>query len=86
MTDWIKKALTKTIVQKNHKGKQQIITIPPNERLVITVKFAITMIPFLVTLEIAHIALLHVWNAEIFAAITGLIGTITGILVSNNST
>jgi hypothetical protein len=36
-------------------------------------------------LEIAYMAFLHVWNAEIFAAITGLIGTITGIFVGQKA-
>jgi acetylglutamate kinase len=32
-------------------------------------------------LEIAHMAFLGTWNSEIFAAITGLTGTVTGIFV-----
>jgi hypothetical protein len=36
-------------------------------------------------LEIAHMAFLGAWNSEVFAAITGLIGTISGILISQKT-
>jgi len=29
----------------------------------------------------SHLAFLGVWNSEIFAAITGLVGTVTGIII-----
>ena len=74
MKDWIKKALTKHIRQRE---------IPPSERLVLAVKFAIAMTISLTTLETTHILILHTWNSEIFAAITGLTGTITGILLGS---
>ena len=32
-------------------------------------------------LEIAHLMFLGSWNSEIFAAITGLVGTVTGIII-----
>jgi len=35
----------------------------------------------LAALEIAHLAFLGSWNSEIFAAITGLVGTVTGMIV-----
>ena len=71
MKDWVKKALTKHVRQRE---------IPPSERLVLAVKFAIAMTLSLTALETTHILTLHTWNSEIFAAITGLTGTITGIL------
>jgi len=74
MKDWIKKALTKHVRQRE---------IPPSERLVLAVKFAIAMTISLTALEITHITILHTWNSEIFAAITGLTGTITGILLGS---
>jgi hypothetical protein len=80
MKDWIKKALTKTIQPK---GKRQPIIIEPNPKLVYTVKFAIAITISLTALEITHILILHTWNSEIFAAITGLTGTITGILLGS---
>jgi len=77
MADWIKKALTRRTVDKTASAE-----VPPSERLVLGVKFAIALTFSLTALEIAHLALLHSWNSEVFAAITGLAGTITGILIS----
>lgn len=85
MTDWVKKALTNTIPCKGPRGKQQVILIPPSERLVLGVKFAIAMTLCLTALEIAHMAFLGKWSGEIFTAITSLVGTIMGILISNKA-
>jgi len=85
MTDWIKKALTKTVQRKGSRGKTEIIVMQPNEKLVLGVKFAIGMTVCLSALEIAHIAFLGSWNSEVFAAITGLIGTVSGILISQKT-
>ena len=81
MTSWIKKALTRKIARKGSRGKQQIIVIPPSERLVYGVKFGMGMTVCLSAIEIAHIAFLGEWNSEIFVAITGLIGTVSGVLI-----
>ncbi len=59
--------------------------MPPSERLVLGVKFAIALTFSLTALEIAHLALLGRWNNEVFATITGLAGTITGILISQKT-
>jgi hypothetical protein len=85
MTDWIKKALTKTIQRKGSRGKTEIIIVEPNEKLVLGVKFAIGMTICLSALEVAHMAFLGSWNSEVFAGITGLIGTISGILISQKT-
>lgn len=82
MHDWIKHALTRTIKPKT---KRQPITIPPDPRLVYGVKFTIATTLTLTALEITHILILHRWNSEIFAAITGLTGTITGILTAQKT-
>ena len=83
MTDWVKKALTRRTTDKT------VATIAdevaPSERLVLGVKFAITLTFSLTAIEIAHLALLHTWNSEVFATITGLAGTITGILISQKT-
>jgi hypothetical protein len=86
LTDWVKKALTrkttdKTALQENALAQE----VPPSERLVLGTKFAIALTFSLTAIEIAHLALLHTWNSEVFAAITGLAGTITGILISQKS-
>jgi hypothetical protein len=85
MTDWVKKALTKTIQRKGSRGKTEIIIVQPNEKLVLGVKFAIGMTICLSALEIAHMAFLGTWNSEVFAAITGLSGTIMGIFVGQKT-
>jgi hypothetical protein len=57
----------------------------PNETLVLGVKFAVGMTAFMSALELAHLAILHTWNAEIFAAITGLSGTVIGLFVGQKA-
>jgi len=81
MTDWIKRALTRRTTDKTPLAEE----VPPSERLVLGVKFAIALTFSLTALEIAHLALLRTWNSEVFAAITGLAGTITGILISQKT-
>jgi hypothetical protein len=76
MKDWIKKALTRRIRQRE---------IPPDPRLVYGVKFAIDMTIILSALEIAHMAILGKWNSEIFSAIIGLSGTVMGIFVGQKT-
>jgi len=78
--DWVKRALTRHLI---HKGRVHIVE--PNEKLVLGVKFAIAMTLCLSALEIAHIAFLGSWNSEIFAAITGLSGTVMGIFVGQKA-
>jgi hypothetical protein len=78
MTDWIKRALTRKTTDKTATQAE----VQPSDRLVLGVKFAIAFTFSLTALEIAHLALLGSWNSEVFAAITGLAGTITGILIS----
>ncbi|NWF86508.1 hypothetical protein HXY32_01635 [Candidatus Bathyarchaeota archaeon] len=85
MKDWIKRALTKTINQKSVRRRDQILVVEPSDRLVLGVKFAIAMTLCLTTLEIAHMAFLGGWSSEIFAALTSLIGTIMGILISHKT-
>jgi hypothetical protein len=81
LTDWIKRALTRKTTDKTVIAEE----VPPSERLVLGVKFAIAFTFSLTALEIAHLALLRTWNSEVFAAITGLAGTITGILISQKA-
>jgi len=82
--DPIKKALTRKISVKRGRG-QQNIEIPPSERLVLGVRFAIVMTLILSALEVAHMAFLGSWSSEIFAAISGLIGTVSGVLISQHA-
>jgi hypothetical protein len=82
--DPLKKALTRKISVKRGRG-QQTLDIPPSERLVLGVKFAIIMTLILSALEVAHMAFLGSWSSEIFAVITGLIGTVSGVLISQHA-
>jgi hypothetical protein len=81
LTDWIKRALTRKTTDKTVTSAEA----QPSDRLVLGVKFAIAFTFSLTALEIAHLALLGEWNSEVFAAITGLAGTITGILISQKT-
>ncbi|NLF88428.1 hypothetical protein GX563_06360 [Candidatus Bathyarchaeota archaeon] len=80
MADPIKKALTRRRMMRGRWIEEE-----PNERLVLGVKFAIGMTAFMSALELAHIAFLHSWNAEIFASITGLSGTVIGVFVGQKT-
>lgn len=82
--DPIKKALTRRVSVKRGRG-QQMLEVAPSERLVLGVKFAMGMVGCLSALEVAHMAFLGSWSSEIFAAITGLIGTVSGVLISQHA-
>jgi len=77
MADKIRKALTRKI----RYGSREI-EIPPSQKLVYGVYFCIIMVLILTALEIAYMAVFERWNAEIFTVISGLIGNITGIFLS----
>jgi len=79
MADWIKRALTR----RRPRGSRRVEE--PDERLVYVVKFALGMTGCLAAIEIAHLAILHTWNSEVFVAITGLIGTVTGIFIGQKT-
>ena len=85
MTSWLKKALTRKVARKGPRGEQQIIIIPPSEKLVYGVKFAMAMTVCLSAIKIANMAFLGEWSSEIFAAITGLIGTVSGVLIGQKT-
>jgi hypothetical protein len=80
MADLIKRALTRKRVQRG-----RLVQEEPNQKLVYVVKFSLGMTVCLAAVEIAHLAILRTWNSEVFAAITGLIGTVTGIFVGSKS-
>ena len=80
MSDWIKRALARKRVQRG-----RVIVDEPNERLVLGVKFAIGMTAFLSMLEVAHLVVLGSWSGEIFSTITGLVGTVSGVLIGSHA-
>jgi len=77
MRNAIRKALTKTV-----RLKKREMELPPSEHVVWMMYFATISLIGLTTLEIIHIICFRSWNSEVFSAITGLIGTIIGIFVS----
>jgi hypothetical protein len=80
MADPIKHALTRRRVQRG-----RLVSEEPNAKLVLGVKFAIGMTLCFSALEVAHLVCLHSWNSEVFAAISGLSGTILGIFVGQKT-
>ena len=82
MVDWVRRALTRKIMRRTVKGTQTL-QVTPRDELVYGVKFAICMTVCLTGMEIANMAFLHSWNSEVFSAITGLIGLVTGIFIGH---
>ena len=80
MADPIKRALTRRRFERGH-----LVVEEPNAKLVLGVKFAIGMTAFMSALELSHMVFLHTWNAEIFASITGLSGTVVGLFVGQKT-
>jgi hypothetical protein len=80
IADPIKRALTRRRFERG-----RLVVEAPNDKLVLGVKFAIVMTGFMTAFEFAHMAFMHTWNAEIFAAITGLSGTVIGLFVGQKS-
>jgi len=85
MPEWVKRALTRRVERKGSRGKQQIIIIKPSDKVVYLVKFTLGMTVCLSCLEITHLLVLGKWNSEVFAAITGLVGTVTGVLIGQHT-
>ena len=83
MTDWVKRALTRKSKGKGHQLSAE--EAEPDEQLVLGTKVIIALTFSLTALEIAHLAFLGSWSSEVFAAITGLTGTVTGILISQKN-
>ena len=82
MTDLIKKALTKRFEPKG--PRQRVLVAEPSPKLVLLVKFSLGMTGILSLLEVAHLILVHSWNSEIFSGISGLIGTVTGVIIGRH--
>ena len=80
MADRIKHALIRRRIKRG-----RIITEEPDEKLVYAVKFAMVMTVCLSGLEIANLAFLRSWNSEVFSALMGLIGLVTGVFVGRQT-
>ena len=83
---WIRKLLTRKTVKLQ--GKRRTLRIEdeePEDKLVILTEFAIITIIVLSAVEIVHIIVLKQWNENVFYAVTGLIGTVTGIIIGRKT-
>ena len=81
----IVKALTrKRTAQTLRTRALRIEDIPPSDRLVLAVELIIATTLCLTALEFGHLLVLRQWNSEIFAGITGLAGTLTGVLLGRS--
>ena len=86
MRETIRRALTKErLVTKGQRRKLEFEEVPPSERVVLLVQFTMVAVGALTVLELAHLTVLGEWSSEVFAAITGLIGTITGVFIGNRT-
>ena len=85
MRGLLRKALTRRIAREGARGKQQVIIIPPSERLLYAVYFSLGMVACLSGLEAVHLIVLSAWNGEVFAVIAGLVGNVTGIFLSQKA-
>jgi hypothetical protein len=88
MRGWIRRLLTKRRIRDFEDRKTREVRVQeelPSEKLVLLVQFAMVATAIFSAIEIVHIVVLKVWNAEIFAAITGLTGTVTGIIIGKKA-
>jgi len=86
--EWIRRLLTKQRIRDSDDRKTREVRVQeelPNEKLVLLVQFTMVVLVVLSAIEIVHIIVLKVWNAEVFAAITGLTGTITGVIIGKKT-
>ena len=81
MRNPIREALTKTIQIKC--GRR--IEVPPSQKLLYAVYFSLGMVGCLTALEAVHLIVLGRWNPEIFTVISGLVGNITGIFLTQKA-
>ena len=78
MRDFVKKALTRTVTVKGSRGRSRQVEVPPNQRLIYGVCFAVAALMCLTVLEATYILVLRSFSSEIFAAITLVVGTLLG--------
>jgi hypothetical protein len=61
------------------------VEVPPSQKLLYAVYFSLGMVACLTALEAIHLVVLGRWNPEIFTVISGLVGNITGIFLSQKT-
>ena len=81
--EWIIKALTEVTYEHQGKARRlEKVELPPSERLVYGIQFCFVALGLLTALEIVYILRMGTFNSGIFSAITGIIGTVTGVIFS----
>ena len=83
----MRKAFTKQwIAESGRKRRQDLLQgVPPSEKLVLFIEFSLGSVLVLTALEVVHLVVLKTWNSEVFAALSGLIGTITGLFIGSKA-
>ena len=57
------------------------VEVEESSRLLYIVYLCLGLVACLTVLEVFHLLVLGCWNAEVFGAITGLIGSVVGIIL-----
>jgi len=85
MSSRVRRALTRVEYRSVGSGGKKLrrVEIPPPERLVYGLCFSFVALVCLVLLEALHIVFLGSFSNEVFAAITGVIGTISGVFLTS---
>ena len=78
MSRFLKRALTRTVTVKGSRGRVREVEVPPNQKLLYGIYFAIASLVCLTALEVTYIVILRSFSSEIFAAISLVVGTIVG--------
>ncbi len=81
MKEFLKKALTSTVWVETRRRTRKV-ELPPSDRLLAATILLVSTMACLVVLELAHLIILKTWNSEIFGVISGLIGTVSGIVLA----
>jgi len=81
-----RKALTRTLwIKQGQENKLEPVDVPPSQRVLYAVIFAVAAIIALTVLEVAHMAFLGSWNTEIFAGIMSIVTFIVGIFIGQTA-
>jgi len=76
----IRRALTRRVSIRGPRGKIEEIEVPPTQKLIFGMYFAVAALMILTCLEVIHLLVLRTFNNDILTAISLLIGTILGAI------